>query len=131
MGENFIFSKLSTTHKKWFVFHQFMLFVSIITMIIIAVKITNPHITDIDDKMSLTMGGMIGFFVLVLAFTNRLKSLLKVKFVAFLIIWLLLFSFNKIIDTMIWTIGLSLIPLAIDDLILKPIWRNIWFNHYE
>lgn len=108
-----------------------LLFFSIIMMIVIAVKVTNPQITSIDDKMSLTMGGMIGFFVLMLAFANRLKSLLKVKFVAFLIIWLLLFSFNKVIDTMIWTVGLSLIPLAIDDLILKPIWRNVWFNNYE
>ena len=131
MGENFLFSKLSTRHKKLFIFHQMLLFFSIIMMIVIAVKVTNPQITSIDDKMSLTMGGMIGFFVLMLAFANRLKSLLKVKFVAFLIIWLLLFSFNKVIDTMIWTVGLSLIPLAIDDLILKPIWRNVWFNNYE
>lgn len=131
MGEHFLFSKLTPRHKKLFVMHQILLFVSIILMIFIAVNKTNPSITEIDDKMSLTVGGMVGFFVMVLAFANRLKSLLKVKFVAFLVIWVLLFSFNKIIDTMIWTIGLSLIPLAIDDLFLIPIWRNVWFNNYE
>jgi hypothetical protein len=131
MGENFIFWKLSSKHKKWFVIHQLLLFLTIVAMILIAVKVTNPKITDIDDKMSLTVGGMIGFMVMILAFTNRLKSLLKIKFVAFLVIWLLLFSFNKIIDTMIWTVGLSLIPLAIDDMILCPIWKRVWFNNYE
>ena len=77
------------------------------------------------------MGAIIGLFVVVLAMFNRLKSLLKIKFVAFLIIWILLYSTQMIMSTLIWGIGLCLIPLMIDDLILVPIWKNLWYNNYE
>jgi len=77
------------------------------------------------------MGATLGISIMILAFFNRLKSLLKIKFVAFLIAWVLLFSLQMIMSTLIWSIGLVLIPLMIDDLIILPLWKNLWYNTYE
>lgn len=102
-------------------------------MTVIAVNKTDPHISTDADRMSFSIGigAMIGLGVMAIAFMNRLKSLLKVKFFVFLVMWVLLSSLDMVMDTLIWTIGLVLIPLMIDDLIMLPIWRNIWYNNYE
>jgi hypothetical protein len=131
MNDDFKYYKMSKKHKKYFVLHQALLFVVLAAIIIVAIKITNPEIVDTSDKMSLTMGGVVGFSVMILAFMNRLRNLIKIKFVAFLIIWVLLFSMQMIMTTLIWAIGFALIPLIIDDLILIPMWNRIWYNNYD
>jgi hypothetical protein len=97
----------------------------------IALAITDPKVIDPSDKISLTIGVTIVLAVVGLAFLNRLKSLLKIKFVVFLIAFIILFSLQMIMTTLIWTIGLVLIPLMIDDLIIVPLWNNLWYNTYE
>lgn len=129
--EKFMFSKLNATHKKRFVLHQLLLFTSLIVLTIVAIKITNPVIIEREDQMSLSIGAFVGIFVLILAMTNRIKSLIKIKFVVFLTIWIILLSLQVVMDTLLWTIGLNLIPLMIDDIVILPIWRNVWYNQYE
>lgn len=129
--ENFIFSKLSAKHKKWFIINKVTLFAIIALMTYIAVKITNPVIETSGEKMSLSMGAMLGLSVMALAFFNRLGTLLKVKFVGFLIAFLILFSLNMIMNTLVMALGFVLIPLMIDDIILLPIWKSLWYNTYE
>lgn len=131
MNENFHFSVLSPHHKKVYLIHKLIVFALIILAVFSAVKITNPVLYTDTDRISLSIGAMTGLIVMVLALMNRIKTLLKVKFVAFLIIWVLLFSLNMVVDTLIWSIGLVLIPLSIDDLIFLPYWRNVWYNDYE
>jgi len=131
MNDNFLFSVLSAHHKKVFVIHKLIVFALIIMAVFSAIKITNPVIYSDTDRVSLVIGVMVGALVGVMAMLNRIKTLFKVKFVAFLIIWLLLLCFNMIIDTLIWSIGLVLIPLSLDDLIFLPFWRNVWYNDYE
>ena len=131
MQENFKYYKLTKQHKKLFVLHQVALFIIIAIMTLIAINVTNPEVSGTSDKMSLTIGATLGVSVMILAFFNRLKSLLKIKFVAFLIVWVLLFSLQMIMGTLIWAIGLVLIPLMIDDVILVPMWNRLWYNSYE
>lgn len=131
LPEKFMFSKLNATHKKRFVLHQLLLFTSLIVLTIIAIKITNPVIIEREDQMSLSIGAFVGIFVLILAMTNRIKYLIKIKFVVFLTIWIILLSLQVVMDTLLWTIGLNLMPLMIDDIVLLPIWRNVWYNQYE
>ena len=131
MNDQFRFSRLSLKHKKWFVIHQVSLLITLLVMTYVAVSVTNPVIIERDVKMQLSVGAFVGIFVFILAFTNRIKSWIKIKFVMFLVIWILLLSLQVVMDTMIWAIGLNLIPLMIDDLILIPIWRNVWYNQYE
>ena len=131
MNENFTYWKLNKQHKKRFIIHQVALFITLTIIIIVAIRFTNPVVETTSDKMSLTIGGIVGFTVMILAFMNRLKKLLKVKFVAFLILWVLLYSMNSIMLTLIWGIGAALIPLMIDDLIMTPYWNRVWFNNYD
>lgn len=129
--EKFMFARLSPLHKKWFVIHQLSLYISLIVLTFVAIGITNPVIVERSDKMNLSVGAIVGLIVLVFAMTNRIKSLIKVKFVVFLFIWIMLMSLDMVMDTLQWTIGLILIPLFIDDLFILPIWRNVWYNNYE
>jgi hypothetical protein len=131
MTESFVFYKLNPHHKKIFIIHQVLLFISIFAIIFIAINQTNPVIETATDKMELTIGGLTGMLIIVLAFTNRLKKLFKVKFVAFLIIWVLLYSLSAVMGTLIWGIGAALIPLMIDYLIMTPYWNRVWYNNYE
>jgi hypothetical protein len=98
---------------------------------LIAIMITDPEVIEPSDKMSLTIGATLALSVVGLAFLNRLKNLLKIKFVAFLIVFLLLLSLQMIMTTLIWIIGLVLIPLMIDDLIIIPLWNKLWYNTYD
>jgi hypothetical protein len=131
MNDDFVFYKLEWKHKKIFITHQVLLFLSIFVIIFIAINQTNPVIESNADKMELTIGGITGFIIIILAFTNRLKKLFKIKFIAFLIIWVLLYSLSAVMATLIWGIGAALIPLMIDDLIMTPYWNRIWYNEYE
>ena len=131
MNANFNYHKLSTKHKRKFISYQMILFLVIAIMAGIALAITDPEVVDPSDKMSLTIGVTLVLSIVGLAFLNRLKSLLKIKFVVFLIAFVILFSLQMIMTTLIWTIGLVLIPLMIDDLIIVPLWNNLWYNIYE
>lgn len=131
MNDDFRFSVMSAKHRKLFLIHKLIVLVLILTAVFIGVKITNPVIVSETDKVSVALGAIVGAVVAVFAVFNRIKTLMKVKFTAFLIIWTLLMCLDQIMDTMKWTIGLVLIPLAIDDLFLLPFWRNVWYNNYE
>ena len=131
MNENFRFSVMSAQHRKLYVIHKLIIFLLIIGSVFSAVEITNPVIVTTEERLSISIGALVGSIVVMLAIVNRIKSLFKVKFLTFLVTWILLFSLTKVIDTLVWSIGLVLIPLAIDDLILLPFWRNVWYNNYE
>ena len=131
MFEHFQFAKLSKRHKNLFRLHQFLLFASIGGLTYAGISVTNPEITTVSDQMSLTTGAIVGMIVGFMAYTNRLKGLMKVKFLMFAVLWFLLYSLQTVLPTLIWTTGLIVAPLAIDDLILLPIWKNVWYNQYE
>jgi len=131
MNEDFRFSVMNAHHKKVFIMHKLILLIAIVLMAFIGIKSTNPQIISSSDKISVTIGTIIGLLVMVLAIFNRLKTLLKVKFVVFLVVWIILMCLQMIMSTLIWTIGLVMLPLMVDDLIILPYWRNVWYNNYE
>jgi hypothetical protein len=100
-------------------------------MTYIAIDHTNPVLVTRDEKMSVSVGVMIGVVVLILALFNLLKGAVKSKFLIFFIAWLVLMAMQPVMSTLIWTVGLVTIPLAINDMIFSPIWQNVWYNHYE
>lgn len=127
----FRFSVLSGPDKKKFILHRLIIVFGIFLMTYIAIKLTNPVIYTMENKMSVTMGAIFGGLVLVLTLFNRLKSWLKIKFVGFLIAWVLLMTLQTIMSTLVLAIGLNLIPLMIDDILIVPYWKNVWYNNYE
>ena len=108
-----------------------MIFLLIGLMTYLAIFKTNPVLATREEKMSVTMGVVVGVFVMILVVFQFIKSIVKLKFLMFLIAWIILMSLQPIMDTLIWSIGLNIIPLAIDEIIFRPIWESVWYNQYE
>ena len=131
MVRHFSFSLLEWRHKKWYILQKMMIFLLIGLMTYIAIWKTNPVLATREEKMSVTMGVVVGVFVMILVIFQFIKSIVKLKFLMFLIAWIILMSLQPIMQTLIWSIGLNIIPLAIDEIIFKPIWESVWYNQYE
>ena len=127
----FSFTLLEWRHKKWYLLQKILIFALIGLMTYIAIAKTNPVLVTRDEKMSVTMGVVVGVFVMILVIFQFIKSIVKLKFLMFLIAWIILMSLQPIMSTLIWAIGLNIIPLAIDEIIFRPIWESVWYNHYE
>lgn len=127
----FRFKVLSSKDKKKYIRHKVFIFTLLILATIIAINVTNLEMIEEGSEINVTMGATVGLVIFLFAVTNRLKTLFKIKFVTFIIMWILLLSLRSIIDTAIWTFGLTAIPLAIDDLIIIPYWDKLWYNNYE
>lgn len=125
------FRKLNKKHRWLFIGYYLGVFFGLILMIFAGVKHTNPVLYTSGERIQVGLGVIVGGLVFISTFFNRAKELFKVNFVKFLIILILAAAFKAIIDTVIWTVGLSLIILAADDLILKPLWRLTWEKHYD
>ena len=131
MVRPFSFSLLKWRHKKWFLIQKMAIFILIGLMTYIAIFKTNPVLATRDEKMSVTMGFVVGFIVMMFVIFQWIKPIVKLKFLMFLIAWIILMSLRPIMDTLIWSIGLNVIPLAIDEIIFRPIWESLWYNEYE
>ena len=125
------FYKLSPKHKRQYIITQAIVFGLILLMFIIAMNIQRISIVNNSDSVRYTFGFIMLFGVLLLASANRLKTLFKVKFIGFLTLFIIVLLLESILSTITLGLGLMLIPLAIDDLIFKPIWHHIWYNNYE
>ena len=127
----FSFSLLEWRHKKWFLIQKMAIFIMIGLATYLAIFKTNPVLATRDEKMSVTMGVVVGIFVMLLVVFQFIKSIVKLKFLMFLIAWIILMSLQPIMQTLIWSIGLNIIPLSIDEIIFRPIWESVWYNNYE
>lgn len=131
MFDGFVFQKLTTKHKWLFRLYQVGLFGTIAGLTYGGIVWSNTELATASDQMSVTIGGMTAMLVGLFAYMGKLKGLVKIKFLMFGLVWFLLFSLQMVMPVLLWTIGLVIAPLAIDDLILLPIWKNVWYNNYE
>ena len=126
-----IFFKLSPKHKKWFIINKALVFLALVICLFIAVNMAGVTLPTNESKLSASLGFILIFGVMMLAFMNRISTLFKIRSMGFLVLWLLFLTLDHIIDPLKLAFGLMLIPLVIDDLILHPIWMNIWYNQYD
>lgn len=124
------FSVLRVKHKTLFIVHQIVLITTLLMMYLIATVITNPNPVTNGEKTSVNAGLIIGGIILLSAIFNRIRSWLKVRFVAMAMLFIFALLFRSVIDTVIWTSGLMCIPMAFDDIIMKSIWNKVWYNEY-
>lgn len=125
------FWKLKLKHKKWFLINQAIVIILLIVAAIIAWVITKVELPSNVSKLRASAGWIVSFFVLVLALLNRIGALFKVRSAGFLVLFIMFLGLGSIIDVVTWTLGLMLIPLLLDDIIMRPIWLNIWYNEYD
>ena len=125
------FYKLSPKHKKWFVFNKIIILTSLIISFILSLQIEKIEIKTNVQGLSVGVSFIISFIFLILAVFNRIGSIFKIRSIGFIFIFLFVVFLDQILGVLKWTIGLSLIPLLIDDIILLPLWNNLWYNYYD
>lgn len=125
------FWKLKWKHKKWFLINQAIVIILLIVAAIIAWVITKVELPSNVSKLRASAGWIVSFLVLVLALLNRIGALFKVRSAGFLVLFIMFLGLGSVIDVVTWTLGLMIIPLLLDDIIMRPIWLNIWYNQYD
>lgn len=125
------FFKLKWKHKKWFLINQSIVMVLLVSALVIAWRVNKVEMPTNLSKLTTSASWIISVFVLIMALLNRIGALFKVRSAGFLVLFLMFAGLNQVIDVVIWTLGLMLIPLLLDDIIMRPIWLNIWYNEYD
>jgi hypothetical protein len=126
-----IFYKLSTKHKRLFILNQVILFFALIVAFAVAINKSELELPTNALKLKASAGFVMASIILALAFMNRLGVLFKIKSMGFVILFLF-FTFLQTINlAIVWTTGLMLIPLLIDDIVIRPMWLNLWYNVYD
>lgn len=125
------FRKLSFKHKRLYIYTQLLVFTMIIAMFIIAMNVEKIVLPTKQEKLAVPLGFILLLIVGTIAFANRLKQLFKIKFIGFAVMLVIMLLLDSVMDTLILGTALMLIPLALDDLVFKPLWNSIWYKHYE
>lgn len=126
-----IFYKLNSKHKKYFIINKSIVILALIIMFFQALSIEGISLENNVEKMGAGVGFVMITLVLVLALSNRIASVFKIKSIGFLILFLLFLGIENIISSIRLATGLMMIPLLIDDIVFRPIWLNIWYNQYD
>lgn len=126
-----IFYKLSPKHKRLYIINQIVLFMALLVAFALAINKSELELPTNALKLKASAGFVMAAMILALAFMNRLGVLFKIKSMGFVILFLF-FSFLQTINAaIVWTTGLMLVPLLIDDIVIRPMWLNLWYNVYD
>lgn len=116
--------------KRKFLILKSLVFIGIILMALLSLRVSNLKLPTLEDKLSFGIGMIIIVLVVVLAFLNRIKAIFKIKSLGFLLTFIVLLLFSKIIDTLVVGVGLISIPLLLDDLVINNYFKYINITKY-
>ena len=116
--------------KRKFLILKSLVFIGIILMALLSLRVSNLKLPTLEDKLSFGIGMIIIVLVVVLAFLNRIKAIFKIKSLGFLLTFIVLLLFPKIIDTLVVGVGLISIPLLLDDLVINNYFKYINITKY-
>ena len=122
------FYRMPTRNKWLYILCKVGIMLAVIAMGIIAVFASGLELPTVESQLSFSVGIVMIALVAVLALTNRLKTLIKIKSLSFVVIFILLLAFSYTVHYLIYAVGLVSIPLLIDDMIVTPIWTNYVAN---
>lgn len=125
------FFKLSPKHKGMFIGGKVAIVIMMIIMLAVSLRVADVDLPTVQSQLSVGIGFIGVMTVFVLALVNRVNILFKIKSIGFVIMFLVLLAIREGIDIFVWSIGLMSIPLLIDDMILTPIWLNVWYKEYD
>ena len=125
------FFKLSPRHKRMYVGGKVAIVIMMIIMLAVSLRVANVDLPTVQSQLSVGIGFIGVMTVFVLALVNRVNILFKIKSIGFVIMFLVLLAIREGIDIFVWSIGLMSIPLLIDDMILTPLWLNVWYKEYD
>lgn len=125
------FFKLSPRHKRMYVGGKVAVVIMMIIMLAVSLRVADVDLPTVQSQLSVGIGFIGVMTVFVLALVNRINILFKIKSIGFVIMFLVLLAIREGIDIFVWSIGLMSIPLLIDDMILTPLWLNVWYKEYD
>lgn len=125
------FFKLSPKHKRMYIGGKVAIVIMMIIMLAVSLRVADVDLPTVQSQLSVGIGFIGVMTVFVLALVNRVNILFKIKSIGFVIMFLVLLAIREGIDIFVWSIGLMSIPLLIDDMILTPIWLNVWYKEYD
>lgn len=125
------FKKMSKKHTRLYRLKNLFVYGFMLFSAIYVISTSNIELPSVVSKYSAGMG-----FILICVFTgfamaSRVQNLFKIHSIGFLFMFLLFLGIKFIIDPVVLLLGLLLIPMLIDDIILVPIFNNIWYNNYD
>lgn len=124
------FFRLSSKHKRQFILGKSAIIIMIITLFFVALKIEKVTFVNNLAKVSGGLSFVTILFIAILAVFNRITVIFKIRSIGFIVLFFLLIGIEYIVGPARLATGLMLIPLMLDDFILTPIWKNIWYNDY-
>lgn len=124
------FFRLSSKHKRQFILGKSAIIIMIITLFFVALKIEKVTFVNNLAKVSGGLSFVTILFIAILAVFNRITVIFKIRSIGFIVLFFLLIGIEYIVGPARLVTGLMLIPLMLDDFILTPIWKNIWYNDY-
>lgn len=127
---NIVFWALSSKHKKLYILNNLVLVLALVAAMIVAWMVNEVQMPTEVSKLSATSGFVTGIAVLLVALLNKAGSLFKIRSVGFLIFWIIFMMIRSVLDVMMWTTGLMAGILLFQDIIIEPIWKNLWWNEY-
>lgn len=116
--------------KRKFLILKSLVLIGIILMALLSLRVSNLKLPTLEDKLSFGIGVIIIIIVVVLAFLNRIKVIFKIKSLGFLLTFIVLLLFSKVIDTLVVGVGLISIPLLLDDLVINNYFKFINITKY-
>lgn len=115
------FWKLNSKHKFWFLINQIFIMILLGIALLISWNINKVVLPTNTEKLTATGGFIVTTLLFSFAILNRVNVLFKVRSVGFAFMFIMFYAIEKIIEPLVWTTGLLLIPLLIDDIIFKSI----------
>lgn len=125
------FYKLPTRKKVGYVFSKVGVFAATIGAGIGAVFASGLQLVTTGDQLNFTLGGIMIMALAVLAGIGRLKDVIRIKSIGWILAFIFLWVFNSMGHFLVWGVGLTAIPLVIDDVIVNPLWMNWVVNNEE
>mgnify|MGYP003483304163 CR=1 FL=1 len=126
-----VFWKLPKKHKIKWLTQKLIIVLCVIAALPIAWAMSDVQMPTNAMKLSGNFSFYATVFIVIMAIFNRVNTLFKVKSVGFVFLFLVFSGISIVIQPILWTLGLIIIPLLIDDLVLTPIWANLWYNEYD
>lgn len=123
--------KLPGKKKVGYVFSKVAVFLSTVGAGIGAVFASGLELTTPANQVNFTFGAILLVGLGILAGLGRLKNIVKIKSVGWLIAFALIAIFHSMSYFLLWGIGLTSIPLLIDDMVVNPLWNNWVANNVE
>lgn len=115
--------------RKHFIMKSFV-FIGVIFALILAANLGGLDAPTFKDKIEVGLGYGIIIVVGLFAVLERIKLLFKVKFIGWLILFIAFYIMHIHMSVLLWSLGLVTIPLAYDDIIVRPYFKNLNFTKY-